>query len=596
MAAFSLPLSLRTQDWVWRIPERGAVEYQRQWQGKASEPQRSPALARAAPAAAKVPDRYLNRLPPAPWLCQGELRPDQKALTGPIRDLRDALRAVACDLANRSSARLRCPRLLPFGDVVLSGSWSPAAADGTQTLRGTVTASAPAAIAGEGREVLDRLKPFCIADANGTVTMTRRIDAARGVVVDWHGELDLVVDEGDKLFRRVVVEDRWHLVAVRDNQDADFRKRVAAAIRAGTEWVRDAIEDKKSFLAAKGGDERDYGGGRLALGLLALLHGGVGTDDAVVQRGFQDLCKRRLEDSYSLAAALMAIAALHTPPGEAARVRDGGLTGPVVHQLPERDAKVAAKWLAQLLANVDPRGPAANVLRFNYSAGPRYDTSLQQYGLLGLWSAQGCGLEVPAGAFAAAARHLLAVQGRGQGSLSLRLVSYAQLRDAAGTEAGPAASERRASVRGWAYQDADEPAFGSMTSAGVGGLLLARAGMAARGENDRAVGNAIDDAVCSGQAWLAEQFSVRCNPGFAERADHHWYYWLYCLERSCELAGVAWLHGRDWYYEGGLQLIAQQRPSGAFPPEHSATLQLDATAFAILFLAKSTAPAPITGR
>lgn len=591
-----LALPAAAQD-AWRIPPLGAVEFRREWRGAASEVTRSAHAARSAAANGKLPDRYLHRLPPAPWLCQGELRADQKALTGPVRDLRDALRAIGCDLANRSAVRARFPRLLPFGDVTVTGSWTAPAADGVQSLRATLTASPPGAQPGEPRDTAERLKPFCIGDASGSVTMTRRLDAAQGVVAAYEGTFDLVADEGDKSFRRVVVTDDWCLIAVRDNQDADFRKRVAAAIEKGAAWVRDAIDERKSFLIDSGGDERNYGSGRLALGLLTLLHGHVPRDDAVVQRGFADLRKRRLEDSYSLAAALMAFAALHAPPGEGARLRDGGeSTHLPQRELPERDHKIAAKWLKQLLGNVDPRGEALGALRFNYTAGPRYDTSLQQYGLLGMWSAQTCGLDVPAGAFAAAARHLLDVQGPPAGALALRLVDYAQLREAAGTDAPPRATEQRAQARGFAYQEATEPPFGSMTSAGVSGLLLARAGMAARNETDRALAARIDDAIRDGYAWLAGEFSVRCNPGFAERADHHWYYWLYCLERSCELAGIARLHGRDWYYEGGLQLLAQQQANGSFRAEHPSTLLLDSTCFAILFLAKATAAAPITGR
>ncbi len=583
-------------DGGWRLPPLGAAEYRREWRASASDAAKSGSAAKAAPATATMPDRYLHRLAPAPWICQGELRADQRALAGPVRDLRDVLRFLAADLGSRSAVRARFPRLLPFGDVVVTGSWSTPAPDGTQTLRATFAASTVDPQPGEPRDAAERLRAFCIADAAGTVTLQRRVDAAAGLLRGYDGTLDLVADEGERSWRRLVVADRHELVAVRENQDADFRKRVAAAIRAGAGWVRDAIDEQQSFLEAKGGEERDYGGGRLALALLTLLHGHVPADDAIVQRGFAELRKRRLEDSYSLAAALMAIAALHTPPGEAARLREGRLETLPGKQLPERDRALAAKWTKRLLENVDPRGEALDVLRFNYTAGPRYDTSLQQYGLLGLWAAHTCSLELPAGVFAAAARHLLDVRGEPHGSLALRLVSYAQLRDAAGTDAPPRATEQRAQPRGFAYQEPHEPPFGSMTSAGVSGLLLARAGMAARGEGDRALRRRVDDAIGDGYAWLAHEFSVRCNPGFAERADHHWYYWLYCLERCCELAGVARLHGRDWYYEGALQLVSQQQPNGSFRAEHSSTLLLDATCFAVLFLAKGTAPAPITGR
>lgn len=597
--AMALVLSaqrLSAQEWVWRIPPLGAVEYRSTDTGKASDVQRTAAAARTAALGGKLPDRYLPRLPPAPWVCQGELHKDQKALTGPVRDLRDVLRALACDLAGRSSARVRCPRLLPFGDVTVSGSWSMAGPDGKQQLRATFAASRLSPQGDESKGTVEALQPFLVADASGSVVMTRVVDVARGVVSRWDGSFDLVVEEGDKAWRRVVVEARQDLVAVRDNQDVDFRKRVAEAIHKGVAWVRDAIDEQKAFLVEKGGDDRNYGSGRLALALLTLLHGHVPANDPVVQRGFAELRKRKPDDSYSVAAALMAIEALYAPPGEAAALRDGQLAELPKHELPDADRKVAQRWLSQLLENVDPRGAALGVLRFNYTAGPRYDTSLQQYGLLGLWAAQRCGLAVPEGAFAQCARHLLDVQGASIGHCTLRLVSYAQLRAAAGEPGGPRPSEQAAKARGFAYQDADAPAFGSMTAAGVSGLLLARAGMAAHGEVDRALSARIDDAIRDGHAWLGEQFSVRCNPGFAERADNHWYYWLYCLERACELAGVTRLQGRDWYYEGGVQLLSQQQGNGAFRTGHNSTLQLDATCFAVLFLAKATAIAPVTGR
>ena len=65
-------------------------------------------------------------------------------------------------------------------------------------------------------------------------------------------------------------------------------------------------------------------------------------------------------------------------------------------EVPERDLKLMQKWSKQLLDNVDPRGPQEGQLRFNYTAGPRYDTSLQQYGLLGMWAAQQSGIALPA--------------------------------------------------------------------------------------------------------------------------------------------------------------------------------------------------------
>ena len=60
------------------------------------------------------------------------------------------------------------------------------------------------------------------------------------------------------------------------------------------------------------------------------------------------------------------------------------------------------------------------------------------------------------------------------------------------------------------------------------------------------------------------------------------------------LADVEYLDGRDWYYEGALQLLAQQQKNGAFCAGGCADLQIDATCFAVLFLAKATARAAVT--
>src|SRR5688572_78633 len=62
-------MPLRGQDTVWRLPPLGAAEYRREWRATASEVARTGAAARSLPATAKVPDRYLHRLAPAPWVC-----------------------------------------------------------------------------------------------------------------------------------------------------------------------------------------------------------------------------------------------------------------------------------------------------------------------------------------------------------------------------------------------------------------------------------------------------------------------------------------------------------------------------------------------
>lgn len=572
----SLIRPVPSQQLRWQVPSAGSVEYQRSGRARASVACSSKSAAKVAALASPLPARYLRRLPPAPFLCEGELRRDRRALSAAVADLRDVLRTMAFDLSSQAVTH-RLPRLLPFGDVVVSGRWTSPSDVGEQRLSGQLRARLPRSLPRESGKLAKRLGGLCMSATAGTVTLSRTVDRERGLVTGFRGELDLVVAEDRRRFRRLHVVELWQFVAVRDNQDFNFRKRVAAAIKNGSAWVRAAIEADKSFLIDRRG-ERNYGSGRLALALLALLHGHVSAGDEIVQKGFHALRHRQIEDAYSLATSLMAMAAWHRR-----------------MPLAERDREVAQKWLAKMLACIDTRSDPEKVLRFNYTRGARYDTSLQQYGLLGLRAAQEIGLEMPAYAFAAAARHLLAVQARSAGAYVLEIVDHQQLRASLGGDKPPEHMRHKAQLRGFAYQERDDPVFGSMTSAGVSGLILARDGLRQQGGRYRSLQKRIDAAVLDGFAWLAKNFSVRLNPGFAERADNHYSYWLYCLERCCELAGVARMQGRDWYYEGALQLLAAQRANGSFQDAHASTLRLDSTCFAILFLAKASAPV-ITGR
>lgn len=559
----------------WNVPRGGAVEYRRTMRAKATKPCRTRSGARQAPLEVAVPAKFLPLREPAPVLCEGELREDRRAVAGPICDLRDLLRAVAFDLSGRA-VRAECARLLPYGDLRVSGSWSRRTADGAELLRARLRGRRVARRRDEAAGRHERLVAQCVEAVEGTVSVSRSVDAERGLVTGYHAECAVLVSDSARVWRRFELVDEWRLVAVRSNQDFDFRKRAAAGIRAGAEWIREAVAADRSFLADRSG-ARSFGSGRLALALLAMLHGGVPADDAVVDRGFRALCRRSVDDTYSLATALMATAA---------RSRRGALR--------DDDRAAAARWLARLLRCVDPRGRPDELLGFGYERGSRTDTSLQQYGLLGLRAAQQLGLAVPAGSFAAAARQLLTAQAQAGAATRLELVGHDALLRVAPGEAPPV-ERSRARRRGFAYRDPGMPSYGAMTAAGVSGLLLARDGLMAQGRADRALLRALDDGVRDGFAWLAQHFSVRCNPGDAERADNHRGYYLYCLERCCELARVARLQGRDWYYEGSMQLLLAQQPSGAFRRGHDATLTLDSTCFAVLFLSKASKKGPITG-
>ena len=139
------------------------------------------------------------------------------------------------------------------------------------------------------------------------------------------------------------------------------------------------------------------------------------------------------------------------------------------------------------------------------------------------------------------------------------------------------------------------PVSGSMTTAGLSGLLICRAVLSDLGLKRATVLTKIDRALDQGYAWIGANFDVGANPGDLGRAHHWTYYYLYGLERACELAAVAHIQGHDWYFEGAMNLLHWQRESGEWPPEHryhgdNYGFGVERTSFALLFLKKSALP------
>ena len=590
-----LCFALSAQQPQWQVPERGAVEYQRTWRAVSGVAGSAASLRRLEPGDA-VPQRFLPRRVPAPVLCQGELDVGQRFIESPARDLRDVIRAVALDLAIRTRYSRRFPRVRPYGDLLVSGRVGRLDEEGWQEMVLTVARRPVAPLPGDTRNLRKQhVGPLCNCKLSGDLKLRRHVDRAAGLVREFAAELDLMLDEGAGMperYRRIYIEDQWQLVAVHHNQDAQFRARVAGATQKAEGWLRQTLDGmSKSFLQdGRKKDRRSYGSGRIALATWTLLHTGVAADDPLVRDAFAELARRDLIDTYSLSMALVAMAQRYAPPRESERIRMGQLAARSGRQLPPRDQDLVTQWSERLLANLDPRVDPVEVARFTYAGGTWFDNSLMQYGLLGLDAAELCGFEVPPGIWRAAGSHLLAMQGVAtRKGFGLRLTTHQELAEASGQPFTPGTI--RTKTRGFAYQRPDEPAYGGMTAAGLAGLLLARAGCQRSGPAQGSGLRDLDQGIHAAFGWLASELTFRSNPGFVGKANHHWYYWLHAFERACELAGVAHLQGRDWYYEGAMQLLTQQRPDGSFRADREGTLLLDATCFAVLFLQKATVAA-----
>ena len=153
----------------------------------------------------------------------------------------------------------------------------------------------------------------------------------------------------------------------------------------------------------------------------------------------------------------------------------------------------------------------------------------------------------------------------------------------------PEKKEMRA--RGWSYvRRGGAPKFpsfehtcGSMTTSGIAALMICKAALE---ETPiwRRYRKQVEQAIRDGVAWLAHNFTVSSNPG---KGGYHYYY-LYGMERAGVLTLTRLFGKHDWYKEGAKFLLSQQKPDGSWHEQGDSPLV--ATAFAILFLKKATAP------
>ena len=203
---------------AWKLPLRGAAEYRRTY-AAASDVAGKAAEAQALDAKGKVPDDLLPDLLPVPWLCQGELADDQRAIGDPPRDLRDVLRFVAGDLRLGGAVKLRAHRIVPFGDLVLTGKVDAMAADGAQSFALAVATEDLEVLPGESKASMAKfVRDLCKHRAKGELRMRRTFDAQRGALGSWQGELSLVFEEGKGVWRKLVVRDAYPPTAAANSQ------------------------------------------------------------------------------------------------------------------------------------------------------------------------------------------------------------------------------------------------------------------------------------------------------------------------------------------------------------------------------------------
>jgi hypothetical protein len=428
----------------------------------------------------------------------------------------------------------------------------------------------------------------------GTATTTVDFDRQQGVVR--HARIEIAYRRED--MRRtgpkgvVRTQGTWELVlqGVDRARPADFQKRVDGAIARGLAHLRSLQREDGTFKP-----HGDYVLGTTALAVLALLACDVPRDDPSVRKALDWMFQQEPKRTYEQALCLMAVDRAWTPRSEREHLAAGH---PVEH--PVRDLSPERMAWARRTAHALETG-ASSPGSWGYPPKGttllRFDTSNTQYAALGLRAATHLGYPVAEGTWLGLIRHCKLVverkAPRGQ-------VSLVREGEAVPDEARAAQQNltKVPSAAGFRYStlEGHDHVCGSMTCAAITILRIARHQLQLAGSRhmDGRLRAEVEALVLGGWAWLDAHWAMDRHP---MHPSGSWYwYWLYSLERAGVLDRVKRVGGKDWYYEGAMQLLYRQgkekgdwnNPGGnATPP----------TCFALLFLRRGTSPlgTPVTG-
>lgn len=438
---------------------------------------------------------------------------------------------------------------------------------------------------------LERFRNVHSHEFDGNLTIERVFDAERGLVTEFAARLDAeIAPREHPNYKRIAVtiEESWTLSEEFIADSPAFNERVGAAILAGRQRIAKILAEKLTKIGERPTDEQlhvDREIGEIALMTLTLVKCRHPRTDPLLRDALRALRDGRLRDTYSLAVGLMAAESFYAEPNERDHLLQGLIDRPQPRKPSDEDLSAMKTWVQRLLDNRDADSDRSKVARWAYKPSPGWDNSTTQFAILGLWSAQLCGIAIDKDIWLTAAQHWFETRCLSKERTTLAPVSYRQL------ERGNAKGTSTPVItRGWSYHGPGGEPYGSMTAAGVASLTLITAALRELGLERTPVIGECRSAIREGQAWLAAHFDVRSNPGRPFDYDFWRSYWLYGLERACELGQVARLGERDWYFEGASLLLAMHEANGDFEPGD----EVD-DCFALLFLEKAAVPVS-TGR
>lgn len=376
--------------------------------------------------------------------------------------------------------------------------------------------------------------------------------------------------------------------------DPKFIGSVEASIAKGVDWLLSKQQANGRWAGFTDSRGETYELGMHALATLAVIKGAGNVEDKRIVKALRAL--RTLYDrhrarlyTYEVGVTLMVLdAKYHAAPPRIDPRKP--IRKPKKFKVSAKDQELVKALTIWLQTKQKPAGfwryPEAGM-----------DLSNTQYAMLGLFSAHRLGGKVDAGMVRRTMEETLKRQQKDGPRVPFILDPRLH------KHGGQRRSATTIPARGWRYMPAEEvsgkkvvyPYSGSMTSAGVAVLAIGRNILGPKQRWLKTVDAEVRRSMWEGLAWMQAHWDLLDNPG----QPGNWpFYWIYGLERAGQLCGVEYVGGHDWYHEGCLRLIADQRGDGSWPKNQRMrppgdqnvkwwSDQVD-TCFALLFLTKST--------
>jgi hypothetical protein len=368
----------------------------------------------------------------------------------------------------------------------------------------------------------------------------------------------------------------YSLKHVRRARYDEFQQHVDAAIVKGVKHLRTLQQPDGSYKP-----HGNWNVGTTALAVLTLSSCDVVLEDPAVEKALAYICGQSPRRTYAQALSLMALDKAYTPAWEALKERRHRIET-FQRRLPPR----RLAWAKRLAATLESQAGSPGTWGYpptNARSLLKFDSSNTQYGVLGLRAATRLGIEVKKSTWTGVVRYFGQVRERKGIKGEVHLVREG--------EAAPAGRETPVPmVAGFRYStlEGHSHAWGSMTCAGIASLSIVRDQLDRLGKRhfDRSRDREIEEMIHGAWAWLDTHWAVDRHP---RKSGTAWfYYYLYSLERAGILSGVKYVGGKDWYFEGAVQLIERQGKKGGW--NEGGGPDISETCFALLFLKRATAP------